>query len=324
MIDTSQSPYADAFQGCTVLVTGGAGFIGSHLTRSLLALGATVRVLDDLSYGHAKNVPAEAAFTHASILDDDALRDAMEDCDFVFHLAAMMSVPMSVEQPLLCVEINIHGTVRVLEAAKDFGVKRLVFAASSAAYGETEQFPSREDQPTDCCSPYAASKVSGELLLTAFSHCYTLSTVSLRYFNVFGPRQDPQSAYAAVISAFADALVNDRRPTIFGTGRQTRDFVYVDNVIHANLLAGACEKPLVGEVVNVGSGSRVSLLEILDLMGRHLGVEVDPVFDEPRAGDVMHSLADISRTKQLIGYEPVVPFEDGLKQTLDWMNSQSG
>lgn len=324
MTDPSNSRYDDAFSGRTVLVTGGAGFIGSHLTRALLDLCATVRVLDDLSYGHAGNVPEEVAFTRASILDDDALRDAMKGCHFVFHLAAMMSVPLSVEQPLLCVEINIQGTVQVLEAAKDQGIKRLIFAASSAAYGETKQIPCREDQPTDCCSPYAASKVSGELLLTAFSRCYDLSTVSLRYFNVFGPRQDPNSAYAAAISAFGNAIVNNRRPTIFGTGQQTRDFVYVDNVVHANLLAGACEKSLAGEVVNVGSGSRVSLLEILNLIGRHLEIEVDPVFEDPRAGDVMHTLADISRTKQLIGYEPVVPFEDGLKQTLDWMKTQSG
>lgn len=313
--------YDDAFRGATALVTGGAGFIGSHIADRLVALGATVRVLDDLTSGYERNVPDGAEFIRASILDDDDLRRAMEGCAYVFHEGAMVSVPMSVGEPERCVHVNVMGTERVLEAAKDAGVRRLVFAASSSVYGERAQLPSREEHTLDCCSPYAATKAAGELLLTAFGHCYELSTLSLRYFNVYGSRQDPRSPYAAAISAFADALLNGRQPTIFGTGKQTRDFVHVANIVHANLLGAACEKPLRGEVVNVGLGERVSLLEILDLMGDLLGVEVDPVFDDPRPGDVPHTLADISHTRALIGYEPIVSFADGMAETLSWMKA---
>ncbi|MCZ6835468.1 MAG: SDR family oxidoreductase [Planctomycetota bacterium] len=322
MTQNTNLPYSDAFRDTKALVTGGAGFIGSHIAQQLLDLGAQVTILDDLSSGHLANVPGGAQFTQASILDDDELKSATEGCTYVFHKAAMMSVPMSVEKPLECVEINIMGTERVLEAAKDLGVKRVVFAASSAAYGEIAKLPSHEDDPLDCHSPYAASKVAGELLMTAFSRCYDLSTISLRYFNVYGPRQDPKSAYAAVISAFSDALIHGRQPTVFGTGEQTRDFVHVDNIVHANLLAASCEKDLNGEVLNVGTGTRISLLQIIELMGKHLGVETDPSFGPPRAGDIMHTLPDISRAKELIGYEPLLMFEEGLKETLEWMQAQ--
>ena len=319
-----QPQYNDHFRDAQVLITGGAGFIGSHLVGRLLELGAKVRVIDDLSTGNRSNFPEdEVTFIEASILDEESLGRAMGGCRYVFHQAAFISVPLSVEKPAECFEINVIGTEKVIRAARDAGVQRLMFAATSAAYGESTELPSRENQEPDCQSPYAASKVAGESMLSAFSHSYGLSTVALRYFNVFGPRQDANSAYAAAISAFADALIYGRKPTIFGDGRQTRDFVYVANVIHANLLAACCDRQLSGEVFNVGMGERISLLEILEQMGSWLKVEVDAVFEEPRAGDVKHSLADISRAQDQLGYEPIVSFKDGLQLTLEWMKTLS-
>lgn len=316
--------YNEYFRGRRVLVTGGAGFIGSHIVERLLELEAQVRVLDDLSTGHRTNLPNQGEkLIEGSILDRTALKEAVEGCDCVFHEGAFISVPLSVEEPYHCIEINIIGTERLLEVARDAGVKRLVFAASSSAYGDSEVLPSLESQEPNPCSPYAASKLAGELLLNTFSHCYGLSTVSLRYFNVCGPRQDPKSAYAAAISAFADALTNGRQPTIFGDGEQTRDFVYVRDVVHANLLAASCDKPLAGEVMNIGTGGRISLLDILKLMGQEMGIEVNPIFEPVRAGDVKHTCADISKAREIIAYEPLVSFEDGLKQTIQWMQAVS-
>lgn len=319
-----QPQYSNHFRDAPVLITGGAGFIGSHLVERLLELGASLRVIDDLSTGKRSNLPGdEVTFIESSILDEASLGRAMEGCRYVFHQAAFISVPLSVEKPSECFEINVIGTEKVIRAARDAGVQRMMFAATSAAYGESTTLPSREDQEPDCCSPYAASKVAGEAMLTAFSHSYGISTVALRYFNVFGPRQDPKSAYAAAISAFGEALINGHRPTIFGDGKQTRDFVYIANVVHANLLAASSDKPLGGDVFNVGMGEHVSLLEILHQMGELLKIDVDPVFEEPRAGDVRHSLADVSRTRDQFGYEPIVSFEDGLQLTLEWMKTQS-
>ena len=317
--------YDDHFRGTTALITGGAGFIGSHIASTLLDLGATVRIIDNFRSGHPRNLPGRGeTFIEASILDDAALARATEGCQYVFHQAAQVSVPGSVENPSECFEINITGTEKVLRAARDAGVKRLMFAATSAAYGESTDLPSRETQEPDCCSPYAASKLSSESLLGAYSHCYDLSTVALRYFNVFGPRQDPKSAYAAAISAFADALISGGQPTIFGDGKQTRDFVYIANVVHANLLAARSEKPLKGEVFNVGMGSRINLLEILELMGSNLGVRVEPTFEPSRAGDVRHSMADITRIREALGYEPPVSFAEGLASTIKWMKANAG
>lgn len=308
--------YQHNFQSRTVLITGGAGFIGSHLARRLIDLGAKVRVIDDLSGGFRENVPVEARFIRASILDHHALREAASDCGYVFHEAAMVSVPESVEHPDRCAEINIMGTERVLEAAKVAGVERVIFAASAAAYGESRTLPNREDQPTDCRSPYAAGKVAGEALCAAFAHCYPLTTVCLRYFNIFGPRQNPNSAYAAAISAFTKALRGGQRPTIYGDGKQTRDFTFIDNVVHANLLAASSPRDLKGEIINIGTGVRTSLLDVLDHMGRILQVKVQPQFVPARAGDVRDSVADISKARELVGYEPVVDFQTGLERTL--------
>lgn len=312
-----QTPgYTRLFANHTVLITGGAGFIGSHLADRLIELGAQVRIVDDLSGGLRPNVPAGARLIEASILDDARLREAMLGCRFVFHQAAMVSVPESVEKPTRCADINITGTQRVLEAARDLGVHRVMFAASAAAYGGNPQLPCREDQPPDCWSPYAASKVAGELLLRAFAHCYELSTVSLRYFNIFGPRQNPDSPYAAAISAFIKALTAGRQPTIFGDGLQTRDFTYIDNVVHANLLAASSPNPFRGEVINIGTARRISLLDVLEQMALALGTKVEPKFGPPRAGDVRDSVADISRARDLLGYEPIVDFATGIRRTL--------
>ncbi|MFO0785112.1 MAG: NAD-dependent epimerase/dehydratase family protein [Phycisphaerales bacterium] len=313
---------AGGLSGRTALVTGGAGFIGSHLSEALVACGVNVRVLDDLSGGFETNLPrggpGTIAFTRASILDDTLLRKALAGCDFVFHQAALVSVPESVEKPEKCLMVNVEGTQRVLLAARDAGVKRVMFAASAAAYGNTPSLPSKETDTPDVWSPYAMSKVSGELLLRTFARCYGLSCISLRYFNIFGPRQDPKSPYAAVISAFADVLSAKKQPRVLGDGEQTRDFTYIDNVVLANLLAATSEKPLAGEVVNIGTGARISLLQVLKHMGEVLKVDSTPTFGPPRAGDVRHSSADISQARSLLGYEPIVDFGEGIRRTLEW------
>lgn len=308
--------YGQTFDGASVLVTGGAGFIGSHIVRRLLQLGARARVVDDLSTGKADNVPPDVDFRHGSILDRDLMRDAIAGVDYVFHEAAMVSVPLSVEQPGACFRTNIEGTEVVLELAADAGVRRLVLASSAAVYGDEPELPSRESDPMCCCSPYAASKAAGEVLLQAFGRCTALSTVSLRYFNIFGPRQRPDSPYAAAISIFADRLKSGASPTIFGDGSQTRDFTFVDNVVHANLLAAAYDGVPRGEVFNVGTGRRVSLLEVLEHMGTALGVRPNPGFAATRAGDVPHSSADVTRATEVLGYEPIVDFEAGIAETL--------
>lgn len=323
--------FVEAYRGSTVLITGGAGFIGSHLAAALTRLGARVRVLDDLSGGYDANLddaragavvggsgPGGVELIRASVLDLPALREAMKGCRYVYHQAAMVSVPQSVEQPERCMQLNVGGTERVLEEAKAAGVRRVMFAASAAAYGNDPRLPSQEDHLPDCWSPYAASKVAGELLLRTFSRCYGLGTVALRYFNIFGPRQDPNSPYAAVITAFARALIAGRQPRIMGDGEQTRDFTYIDNVVYANLLAGATQRELTGDVINIGTGSRIRLLDVLAQMGRVLGVDATPAFAEPRAGDVRHSTADISRARELLGYAPVVDLGEGIERTLNW------
>ncbi|MCC6284062.1 MAG: SDR family oxidoreductase [Phycisphaerales bacterium] len=307
-----------ALRGRRALVTGGAGFIGSHLATALVAHGCRVRVLDSLVGGYRDNVPDGAEFVHASILDDASLRRAMTGCDYVFHQAAMVSVPESVDKPEECMRVNVLGTAKVLEAARDLHVGRVLFAASAAAYGNTPSLPSKETDLPDSWSPYAMSKVAGELLLQTFARCYGMSTVSLRYFNIYGPRQDPNSPYAAVISAFSRRLLAGTMPTVLGDGQQTRDFTFIDNVVRANLLAATSPRPLAGEVINIGTGRRSSLLDVLGAMGKALGIAVNPGFAPPRAGDVRHSCAEISRAKELLGYEPVVHLQEGLARTLEW------
>jgi len=324
MSTLKQHDYHGTFRGARVLITGGAGFIGSHLGARLAELDAEVRVIDDLSGGHERNIDPKATLLRGSILDDALLARSVEGCAYVFHQAAMVSVPESVEKPMRCMELNVDGTRSVLEAAKRAGVKRVMFAASAAAYGNNPNLPSKESDAPDCWSPYAASKVAGELLLQTWSRCYDQSTVSLRYFNIFGPRQDPKSAYAAVISAFSDALAAGRQPRIMGDGEQTRDFTPVANVVHANLLAASSEKALAGDVINIGCGTRIRLLDVLARMGEVLNVDASPSFAAARAGDVRHSSADISKARAMLGYEPVMNFAQGIRATLEWANAQRG
>jgi UDP-glucose 4-epimerase len=302
-------------------VTGGAGFIGSHLSEALVALGAEVSVIDDLSTGNEENLDGirqQIRFVHGSILDPAALFQATSGVRLIFHEAAATSVPASVEQPQRYHEVNATGTLRVLEAARvgSSAETRVISASSSSVYGDREESPLQETMTPRPLSPYAASKCAGELLLRTYAVCYGLSGVSLRYFNVFGARQRPDSPYAAVIPKFAQALIRKDRPVIYGDGMQTRDFTHVSNVVRANLLAGACAAELTGQVINVACGSSTNLLELLGMMAEILGVEAEPEHAEPRIGDVLHSRADISRARELVGYEPAMSLPDGLKDAV--------
>lgn len=320
------------YEGRTVCVTGGAGFIGGHLMDALLSVGASIAVIDDLSSSTLDHIaglmelePERVRFVHGSILDDDAVADAVEGARTVFHLAAIGSVPRSVAEPQRSWSVNATGTVRVLEAARKAwtaqrtGGERVVFAASSSAYGDDPAMPKVETQLPRPLSPYAASKLAGEHLMASWAQSYGLSTVSLRYFNVFGPRQPADSAYAAVIPSFARKLLAGEAPVIYGDGRQSRDFTGVANAVLATMLAGAAERPLRGEVANVGVGRRTTLLELAALMAERCGApHLKPELRPARAGDVPHSLADISRAAELFGYAPIATLEDGLDETVAW------
>ena len=312
--------HGDHFRGQRVLVTGGAGFIGSHLAEALAGLGAAVVVLDDLSGGSRENLagfgPVE--FAEGSILDLDLLARSTAGCRYVFHQAALGSVPGSVDQPRRYHDANTTGTLNVLEAARSAGVRRMMFAASSSAYGENP-VPWVETQPTMAKSPYAATKAAGEAMLAAWAGSYGMDTCALRYFNIFGSRQNANSAYAAVIAAFAKAIVNGQRPVIYGDGGQTRDFTFVHNVVHANLLAARRPEPINGQVVNVGCGGKVSVNDLARLVADALGrPDLTPEHRPERAGDLRHSYADLARARSVLGHEPVVGFEPGLRHALDW------
>lgn len=316
----------EAYEGRPVCVTGGAGFIGGHLIDVLMAVGATVSVIDDLTNSTLEHlsglIELEAdrlRFIHGSILDDAALRSAMQGAKTVFHLAAIGSVPRSVQEPQRSWSVNATGTLRVLEHARAVNAERVIFAASSSAYGDQPDLPKVETMPARPLSPYAASKLAGEQLMSVWAHTYGLSTASLRYFNIFGPRQSADSAYAAVVAAFTKALLNGEAPVIFGDGRQTRDMTFVSNAVLATLLAGASPQRLSGQVVNVGTGKRLSILELAQRLAELCGAtQVHPVFKPGRAGDVRDSLADIGQARQLLGYEPVASLDDGLAETVEW------
>ncbi|HEY1685035.1 MAG TPA: NAD-dependent epimerase/dehydratase family protein [Tepidisphaeraceae bacterium] len=307
-----------------VLVTGGAGFIGSHICDALVQLGAKVIVLDDLSGGDTANLPHEVEFIRASILDLPALDRATDGCKFVFHQAALGSVPRSIEQPRLYHDVDTTGTFNVLESARQAGVQRVMFAASSSVYGDAAPDQAKlETMPMLPRSPYAAAKAAGEALLGAFARSLNIDTVSLRYFNIFGPKQNANSAYAAVIAAFAKAMQAEDAPNIYGDGSQSRDFTFVANAVHANLLAAACSNALDGEAINVATGHSVTVNELAMKMGTLYGSTKHPQYAPVRAGDVLHSLADISKAKQLLGYQPLVNFDEGLRQTVEWYRKQN-
>ena len=283
-------------------------------------LGAKVVVLDNLAGGSTANIePFEPTFVQASVLDQDSVSNAAAGCQFLFHLAALGSVPHSVARPREYHDVNITGTLNVLEAARAAKVQRVMFAASSSAYGETPQLPKTESIPPSPLSPYASNKIAAEAMMSAWSASYGLDTASLRYFNIFGPRQNANSAYAAVIAAFAKAILAGKPPTIYGDGLQSRDFTFVHNAVHANLLAARSEKPIKGDVINIACGRSIDLNQLAPMMAGLLGrPDLKPVYEPARAGDVKHSLADLSRAKAVLGYEPIVDFETGLKPTVEW------
>jgi UDP-N-acetylglucosamine/UDP-N-acetyl-alpha-D-glucosaminouronate 4-epimerase len=302
------------------LVTGGAGFIGSNTVDELVRRGHSVVVLDDLSSGKEDNLAEirnKITFIKGSITDIEVVRKAMHEAEYVLHLAARTSVPRSVKDPIETNKINIDGTLNVLVAAKELKVKRVVFAASSSAYGETPTLPKVETMQPQPISPYGVTKFVGELYGQTFGRCYGLENVSLRYFNIFGPRQDPSSPYSGVLAKFCTAFLEDTQPVVFGDGEQTRDFTYVENAVQANLLA--CEAPNVsGKVFNVGVGGRVSLNAVLHELGKITGKTLEAKYDPPRDGDIRDSQADISQAKEFLGYAPQVTFEDGLARTFEW------
>jgi nucleoside-diphosphate-sugar epimerase len=305
------------------LVTGGAGFIGSHLAEELLRRGHRVRIVDSLVTGSRRNLAhmPDAEFMEGDLADPDVARAAVDGCEYVLHQAAIPSVPRSVKDPITSNRANVDATLNTLVASRDAGVRRLVFAGSSSAYGDTPVLPKHEGMPANPLSPYALQKVVGEQYLQLFTKLYGLETVSIRYFNVFGPRQDPSSPYSGVISVFATALLENRPPTIYGDGEQTRDFTYVANVVDGVLRA--CEAPKAsGEVINVATGGRISLNTLFYAMRDVVGAEVEPVYAASRQGDVRDSQADIRKAKEILGYEPIVTFEDGLSRTIDWYRSE--
>ncbi len=308
-----------------VLVTGGAGFIGSHLVDALIEEGRSVRVLDDFSTGRRENLadrPIE--LIEGSLTEADDVRRAVEGVQTIFHLGALASVARSVETPLVSHAACTTGTLHVLDAARRCGVKRVVYAASSSAYGgATGKNGQTEETPTKALSPYAAAKLAGELYCEAFTATYGLETVRLRFFNIFGPRQRSDSPYSGVIALFVAAMTQGRPPTVHGDGKQSRDFTYVANAIHALLRAAAAPPHVSGRVYNVGTGQSVSVLQLIDALNSLLGTRVQPNFGPPRPGDVRFSQADISRTREELGYEPQVSFLDGLKRTVEWYLSST-
>ena len=305
----------------TYLVTGGAGFIGSHIAGALSQAGARVRVLDDLSTGHAENleeIGGRVELIRASLLDSDALKRALEGVELVFHEAAIPSVPRSVENPEDTHRACVEGTFALLVAARAAGVRRVVYAASSSAYGDQPTLPKVEDMAPQPLSPYAVAKLVGEYYCQVWARTYGFETVSLRYFNVFGPRQDPGSQYSGVISRFTSALLSGEQPVIYGDGEQSRDFTYISNVVDANMRAAETTRGI-GEVINVAMGERTTLNELLEVLKRVTGkTDVAAEYRETRVGDVRHSLADITRARTLLDYAPKVGLEEGLRKTMEW------
>ncbi len=305
------------------LVTGGAGFIGSHLTDALVALGGRVKVLDDLSAGLERNLNSGAEFINGSITDTDAVAQAVEGCEYVFHLAAHGAVARSLANPLGSNEANVTGTLNVLTAARDAGVRRLMFASSSSIYGGADVVPTPETQPLRPRSPYAVSKMAGEWYVRVFAELFEIETVALRYFNVFGPRQRPDSTYAAVIPLFISALLDGQPPTVHGDGMQSRDFTFVTDVVQANLCAARAPSEVCsGNAYNIAPGATHSLIELLDMLGTITGSNVAPNFVAPRAGDIRLSRADAALANAQLDWHPTHNILDGLRETVQWVQTQ--
>lgn len=308
------------------LVTGGAGFIGSHLVERLVERGSKVRVLDNFATGKRENLAPlldKIELIEGDVTDPATCARACEGVRVVLHQAALPSVPKSITDPVSSHRTNVNGTFNMLLAARDAAVHRFIYAASSAAYGESPTLPKVEAMPSQSLSPYAAQKIAGEQYCTAFARSYGLQTLSMRYFNVFGPRQDPASQYAAAIPAFVTAILRGEPPTIYGDGEQTRDFTYIENVVQANLLAAEAGKTD-GEVINVACGERVSVNAVIREINNLLGKDVKPEHVAPRAGDILHSWADVRLAAEVIGFKPVVPFAEGLKRAINWYVENPG
>src|SRR6184192_1683280 len=307
------------------LITGVAGFIGSSLAHAVLAQGDQVRGIDNFATGKRENIVeilGKIDFREADLLDLDAVHKACQGVDYIFHEAAIPSVPKSVLDPLGSNRTNVDGTVHLLIAAKDAKVKRVVYAASSSAYGDTPTLPKHEGMPPNPISPYAVAKLASEYYMTSFYRCYGLETVSLRYFNIFGPRQDPTSPYSGVLAKFITQMLNGEPPTIFGDGEQSRDFTYIDNAVHANLLAAkAPASEVAGRVFNVATGKRFDLNETFRLLQKIIGYNGEVKYAPERAGDVKHSLAELTRAKRHLGYTPKIYFEEGLRRRVEWYRS---
>jgi UDP-glucose 4-epimerase len=310
------------------LITGIGGFIGSSLARALLARGEQVRGVDNFSTGKRENIAEileRMDFREADILDLDAMHQACRGADYVLHQAAIPSVPKSVLDPLGSNRVNVEGTVNVLVAARDAKVRRVIYAASSSAYGDAPTLPKHEAMSPDPISPYAVAKLAGEHYMVSFYRCYGLETVSLRYFNIFGPRQDPSSPYSGVLARFITAMLRGEQPTIFGDGEQSRDFTYIDNAVAANLLAcQASAAKAAGQVFNVATGRGITLNDAFRLLQRQTGYSGAPKFGPEREGDVRHSLADVSKAEAGLGYKSTVDFEEGLRRTVEWYRSSGG
>lgn len=302
------------------LVTGGAGFIGSNICKKLISEGCSVRVVDNLLTGKKSNLAGimdKIEFIQADMGDEQVARSAMKDIDVVLHQGALPSVPLSVDNPAATHKHCVDATFTLLLAARDADIKRFVYASSSSAYGDTPTLPKVETMPPQPLSPYAVGKLVGEYYCTVFFGVFGLETISLRYFNVFGPHQDPASQYAAAIPAFVTAILKDEPPTVYGDGLQSRDFTYVDNVVEANLLA-ARAKQTKGEVLNIATGQAVTVNETIDIINELLGKDVKPKYDPPRSGDVKHSLADITLAEKTIGFKPKIQFKEGLQKAINW------
>jgi UDP-glucose 4-epimerase len=310
----------------TFLVTGGAGFIGSHIAATLVERGDEVRVFDNLSTGHLSNMASfrdHVEFVEADLIDAEAVAEAVEGVDCIFHQAALASVPRSVDAPLDTNASCVTGTVTLLDAARRAGVRRLVCAGSSSVYGDQPTSPKRETDLPAPISPYGAAKLAAEYYCQAFTATYGFETVCLRYFNVFGPRQDPDSPYSAVIPLFITAILSGRQPVIYGDGLQSRDFTYVANVVRANLLAADAAN-VAGRTFNAAGGRSIDLLTLIHRLNRVLGTDVKPVHADPRPGDIRESLADISQAREMLGYEPSVDFEEGLRRSIDYYRELAG